>query len=156
ELARRREFRAIFPGEPTIGGRYSALSPFGLVPAALLGVDLEGLLDRALEMVEACQLDDGNPGLDLGLELGERWQDGRGKICFEEVDGFGLWAEQLLAESTGKDGRGLGPAPGEPADGLDRQEHEVRLTAPHELGQEFFRWEFATAVAGSILGINPF
>jgi hypothetical protein len=156
ELARRREFRAIFPGEPTIGGRYSALSPFGLVPAALLGVDLEGLLDRALEMVEACQLDDGNPGLDLGLALGEGWQDGRDKICFEDVDGFGLWAEQLLAESTGKDGRGLVPAPGEPADGLDRQEHEVRLTAPHELGQEFFRWEFATAVAGSILGINPF
>jgi len=155
-LARKRGFRAIFPGEPTIGGRYSALSPFGLVPAALLDVDLERLLERALEMVEACHFDDGNPGLELGLALGAGWQEGRDKICFEDVDGFGLWAEQLLAESTGKDGKGLIPAPGEPADGADCQEHEVHLPSPYELGQEFFRWEFATAVAGSILGINPF
>src|SRR5205085_2450760 len=140
----------------TIGGRYSALSPFGLVPAALLGVDLLRLLERALEMVEACHLDDGNPGLELGLELGAGWQDGRDKICFDDANGFGLWAEQLLAESTGKQGKGLVPAPGEPADGPDRQWHEVRLPDPYELGQEFFRWEFATAVAGSILGINPF
>ena len=156
ELARQRSFRAIYPGEPTIGGRYSALSPFGLVPAALLEIDLEGLLDRALEMVEACRLDDGNPGVELGLELGEGWQAQRDKICFEDVDGFGLWAEQLLAESTGKQGKGLVPAPGEPPDGPDRQWHEVRLPSAYELGQEFFRWEFATAVAGSILGINPF
>ena len=155
-LARKRGFRAIYPGEPTIGGRYSALSPFGLVPAALLEVDLERLLERALEMVEACHFDDGNPGLELGLELGAGWQEGRDKVCFEDVNGFGLWAEQLLAESTGKDGKGLIPAPGEPADGADCQEHEVRLPSPYELGQEFFRWEFATAVAGSILGINPF
>jgi transaldolase/glucose-6-phosphate isomerase len=155
-LARKRGFRAIFPGEPTIGGRYSALSPFGLVPAALLEVDLERLLERALEMVEACHFDEGNPGLELGLTLGEGWQEGRDKVCFEDVNGFGLWAEQLLAESTGKDGKGLVPAPGEPADGPDRQEQEVRLPSPYELGQEFFRWEFATAVAGSILGINPF
>src|SRR5256885_1045724 len=107
-------------------------------------------------MVEACHFDEGNPGLELGLALGEGWQEGRDKVCFEDVDGFGLWAEQLLAESTGKDGKGLVPAPGEPADGADRQEHEVRLPSPYELGQEFFRWEFATAVAGSILGINPF
>jgi len=156
ELARKRGFRAIFPGEPTIGGRYSALSPFGLVPAALLEVDLERLLERALEMVEACHFDEGNPGLELGLALGEGWQEGRDKVCFEDVNGFGLWAEQLLAESTGKAGKGLVPAPGEPADGPDRQEQEVRLPSPYELGQEFFRWEFATAVAGSILGINPF
>ena len=155
-LARKRGFRAIFPGEPTIGGRYSALSPFGLVPAALLEVDLERLLERALEMVEACHFDEGNPGLELGLTLGEGWQEGRDKVCFEDVNGFGLWAEQLLAESTGKDGKGLVPAPGEPGDGFDRQEQEVRLPSPYELGQEFFRWEFATAVAGSILGINPF
>jgi len=155
-LARKRGFRAIFPGEPTIGGRYSALSPFGLVPAALLEVDLERLLERALEMVEACHFDEGNPGLELGLELGEGWREGRDKVCFEDVNGFGLWAEQLLAESTGKAGKGLVPAPGEPADGPDRQEQEVRLPSPYELGQEFFRWEFATAVAGSILGINPF
>jgi hypothetical protein len=156
EVARKREFRAVFPGEPTIGGRYSALSPFGLVPAALLGVDLERLLGRALEMAEACRLDEGNPGLDLGLELGEEWSDGRDKVCFDDANGFGLWAEQLLAESTGKAGKGLIPAPGEPAEGVDRQWHEVRLPDPYELGQEFFRWEFATAVAGSILGINPF
>jgi hypothetical protein len=78
-------------------------------------------------------------------------------VCIEEsAAGFGLWAEQLLAESTGKHGKGLVPAPGEPADGPDRQAQEVRLADEYELGQEFFRWEFATAVAGSILGINPF
>jgi transaldolase/glucose-6-phosphate isomerase len=156
ELAREREFRAIFPGEPTIGGRYSALSPFGMVPAALMGIDLVRLLERALEMVEACRLAEGNPGLELGTALGEGWREGRDKVCFEDVNGFGLWVEQLIAESTGKDGKGLVPAPGEPADGPDRQEHEVRLPDPYELGQEFFRWEFAVAVAGSILGINPF
>jgi len=156
KIARDRAFRAIFPGEPTIGGRYSALSPFGLVPATLIGVDPARLLDRALEMAEACRLDDGNPGLELGLALGEGWQDGRDKICFEDVHGFGLWAEQLLAESTGKEGKGLVPAPGESPEGPDRQWAEVRLPDAYELGQEFFRWEFATAVAGSILGINPF
>ena len=156
ELARKRGFRAIFPGEPTIGGRYSALSVFGLVPAALLEVDLERLLDRALEMAEACRLDEGNPGLELGLALGEGWREGRDKICFEDVHGFGLWGEQLLAESTGKEGKGLIPAPGETPDGRDRQQHDVRLPSAYELGQEFFRWEFATAVAGSILGVNPF
>jgi len=155
-LARKREFRAIYPGEPTIGGRYSALSPFGLVPAALLEIDIERLLERTLEMAEACRLDEGNPGLELGLALGAGWQEGRDKICFDDAGGFGLWAEQLLAESTGKRGKGLIPAPGESGDGPDCQWHEVRLPSPYELGQEFFRWEFATAVAGSILGINPF
>jgi transaldolase/glucose-6-phosphate isomerase len=154
--ARERGFRAIFAGEPTIGGRYSALSAFGMVPAALLGVDLARLLDRAIEMVDACRLDEGNPGLDLGLSLGEGWQDGRDKICFPAENGFGLWVEQLLAESTGKQGKGLVPAPDEPADAPDRQAQEVRLPNAYELGQEFFRWEFATAVAGSVLGINPF
>jgi len=156
ELARKRGFRAIFPGEPTIGGRYSALSPFGLVAAALLEVDLTRLLDRALEMVEACRLDDGNPGLELGLALGAGWQEQRDKVCLPNPSGFGLWAEQLLAESTGKQGKGLIPAPDERPNGPDRQWHDVRLPDPYELGQEFFRWEFATAVAGSILGINPF
>ena len=155
-LARKREFRAIYPGEPTIGGRYSALSPFGLVPAALLEIDIERLLERTLEMAEACRLDEGNPGLELGLALGNGWKDGRDKVCFDDVGGFGLWAEQLLAESTGKQGKGLIPAPGESGDGPDRQWHEVRLPDPYELGQEFFRWEFATAVAGSMLRINPF
>jgi transaldolase/glucose-6-phosphate isomerase len=156
-LARERGFLGIFDGEPTIGGRYSALSVFGLVPAALMGVDLERLLERVEEMVDACHAQDGNPGLELGLELGEGWQDGRDKVTINpNTGGFGLWAEQLLAESTGKEGKGLIPAPGEPPDGPDRQAPEVRLGAPYELGQEFYRWEFATAVAGSILGINPF
>jgi hypothetical protein len=155
-LARERSFAAIVPGEPTIGGRYSALSPFGLFPAALAGVDLEGLLDRAIEMADACRLDDGNPGLELGLALGEAWREGRDKVCLPNAGVFGLWVEQLLAESTGKDGKGLVPAPGVSGDGPDRQAHEVRLPAPLELGQELFRWEFATAVAGAILGINPF
>jgi glucose-6-phosphate isomerase len=156
KLARERDFRAVFPGEPTIGGRYSALSPFGLVPAALLGVDLRRLLERALEMAEACRLRDGNPGLELGRSLGENWEAGRDKVCVPDPHGFGLWVEQLVAESTGKDGKGLVPAPGEPADGRDRQAQEARVSSPYELGQEFFRWEFGVAVAGSILGINPF
>ena len=156
-LASERIFIGIFDGEPTIGGRYSALSVFGLVPAALMGVDLERLLERVEEMVDACHAQDGNPGLELGLELGEGWQVGRDKVTINpNTGGFGLWAEQLLAESTGKEGKGLIPAPGEPPDGPDRQAPEVRLRAPYELGQEFYRWEFATAVAGSILGINPF
>jgi transaldolase/glucose-6-phosphate isomerase len=155
-LAREREFAAILPGEPTIGGRYSALSPFGMVPAALMGIDVARFLDRAQEMAEACRLAEGNPGLELGTALGEGWRDGRDKVCFEDVNGFGLWAEQLIAESTGKQGQGLVPAPGESPDGPDRQWQDVRLPDPYELGQEFFRWEFATAVAGSILEINPF
>jgi glucose-6-phosphate isomerase len=156
DLAREREFGAIFPGEPTIGGRYSALSPFGMLPAALMGIDVARLLDRALEMAEACRLAEGNPGLELGLALGEGWRAGRDKVVFEDVHGFGLWVEQLIAESTGKQGKGLVPAPGESATGADRQAHEVRVADPYELGLVFFRWEFATAVAGSVLGINPF
>ncbi|HEY6963342.1 MAG TPA: hypothetical protein VI408_15765 [Gaiellaceae bacterium] len=157
EYARQHEFDAVFAGEPTIGGRYSALSPFGMVPAALMGIDVARFLERAQEMAEACRLAEGNPGLELGLSLGENWRDGRDKVCIPEgPEGFGLWAEQLIAESTGKQGKGLVPAPGEPADGPDRQAQEVRLTGEYELAQEFFRWEFAVAVAGSILGIDPF
>ena len=156
-LARERGFLEVFAGEPTIGGRYSALSPFGMVPAALLGLDLEGLFDRTAEMVEACRVAEGNPGLELGQQLGEGWRAGRDKVCIDETPGgFGLWAEQLIAESTGKDGKGLVPAPGESPEGRDRQRGEVRLEDPYELGQEFFRWEFAVAVAGSYLEINPF
>ena len=156
-LARERDFLEVFAGEPTIGGRYSALSPFGMVPAALLGLDLEGLFDRTAEMVEACRVAEGNPGLELGQQLGEGWRAGRDKVCIDETPGgFGLWAEQLIAESTGKDGKGLVPAPGESPEGRDRQRGEVRLEDPYELGQEFFRWEFAVAVAGSYLEINPF
>jgi len=156
-LARERDFLEVFAGEPTIGGRYSGLSPFGMVPAALLGIDLERLLERTAEMAEACRFAEGNPGLELGQQLGEGWRQGRDKVCIDETEGgFGLWAEQLIAESTGKNGRGLVPAPGESPDGPDRQRGEVRLEDPYELGQEFFRWEFAVAVAGSYLEINPF
>jgi hypothetical protein len=157
-LARKRGFRAVFAGEPTIGGRYSALSAFGMVPAALIGVDLERFLLRVEEMVEACRLDDGNPGLELGERMGRAWKDGRDKVQVSPVTGgFGLWVEQLIAESTGKQGKGLVPVPvEEPGDGFDRQSEKSRVTDPYELGQEFYRWEFATAVAGALIGINPF
>jgi hypothetical protein len=157
QYARDHEFEAVFPGEPTIGGRYSALSAFGMLPAALMGIDVTRFLERAQEMAEACRLAEGNPGLDLGLSLGENWREGRDKVCVPDgQEGFGLWVEQLIAESTGKQGKGLVPAPGESPDGPDRQEHDVRLSGEYELGQEFFRWEFAVAVAGSILEIDPF
>ena len=141
----------------TIGGRYSALSPFGLVPAALMGIDVSRLLDQAEETLEACRVAEGNPGLALGLALGAAWQEGRDKVVIRpNPHGFGLWVEQLLAESTGKEGRGLVPAPDESPEGPDRQAREVELDEPYDLGSEFFRWEFATAVAGAILEIDPF
>jgi len=157
-FANEHDFAWVVNGEPTIGGRYSALSPFGIVPAVLLDLDVQTLLERADAMTGWCRLGEENPGFQFGAELGESWSDGRDKVCIDETPGgFGLWAEQLLAESTGKQGKGLVPAPGEdPNGGPDRQEGRVRLDDPYDLGAEFFRWEFATAVAGSILGINPF
>ena len=156
-LARDRGFRAVFAGEPSIGGRYSALSPFGIVPAVLMGADASLLLERAQEMREACRSGEGNPGYELGARFGEGWLDGRDKICIADTPGgFGLWAEQLIAESTGKHGKGLVPAPGESPDGADRQAAEPELPDPYALGAEFFRWEFAIAVAGACLEINPF
>ena len=143
QVAGERGYRAVFAGEPTIGGRYSALSQFGLVPAVLMGIDLERLLLRAEEMREACRLAEGNPGLELGLELA-------GTPIVRVEGDFGLWVEQLIAESTGKEGKGIVPV----REGGELV--EARLPDPYELGQEFFRWEFATAVAGSVLGINPF
>jgi glucose-6-phosphate isomerase len=155
EVAAERGMR-VFAGEPTIGGRYSALSPFGIVPAALMGIDVERLLRGGEEMADACR-GESSAGLALGLQLGEGWREGRDKACIPDTDGrFGLWAEQLIAESTGKRGKGLVPAPGEPPEGPDRQAADVRLDVPYGIGAEFFRWEFAVAVAGSILGINPF
>ncbi len=157
-FANEREFLWVVHGEPTIGGRYSALSPFGIVPAVLIDVDARALLERADTMAGWCRLGEENPGFQFGLELGENWTEGRDKVCIDETPGgFELWAEQLLAESTGKEGKGLVPAPGEdPSAGSDRQHGRIRLDDPYDLGAEFFRWEFATAVAGSILGINPF
>jgi glucose-6-phosphate isomerase len=157
-LAReRREFGAVFSGEPTIGGRYSALSPFGIVPAVLMGIDAAVLLERAMEMREACRSGNDNPGYELGAAFGEGWKEGRDKICVAGTPGdFGLWAEQLIAESTGKLGKGLVPAPGESADGKDRQAATPQIPDPLALGAEFFRWEFAVAVAGAYLEINPF
>ncbi len=156
-LAQERGFRHVFQGEPTIGGRYSALSPFGIVPAALAGIDVEALLASAEAMAERCRRDEGNPGYELGRAFGAGWRDGRDKICIAETPGgFGLWAEQLIAESTGKQGKGLVPAPGESPDGLDRQAATPELADATALGGEFFRWEFAVAVAATYLEINPF
>jgi hypothetical protein len=155
--ARDRGFRHVFPGEPTIGGRYSALSPFGIVPASLMGIDVARLLGNAGRMADACRRNDGNPGYELGRQFGTGWSEGRDKICIEETEGgFGLWAEQLIAESTGKQGKGLVPAPGESPDGADRQAAQPQIADPYALGGEFFRWEFAVAVAGTYLEINPF
>jgi transaldolase / glucose-6-phosphate isomerase len=155
--ARERGFRHVFGGEPTIGGRYSALSPFGIVPAALMGIDLERFLDNAKRMADLCRRDDGNPGYVLGHQFGSGWRDGRDKICIQDTEGgFGLWAEQLIAESTGKLGKGLVPAPGESPDGDDRQLAQPQIADPYNLAGEFFRWEFAIAVAGAYLEINPF
>jgi hypothetical protein len=158
QYAKERDLAWVVNGEPSIGGRYSALSPFGVVPAVLIDLDARALLERADAMAGWCRLGEENPGFQFGLELGENWIEGRDKVCIDEVPGsFGLWAEQLLAESTGKHGKGLVPAPGEdPGGGSDRQHGRVRLDDPYDLGAEFFRWEFATAIAGSILGINPF
>jgi glucose-6-phosphate isomerase len=156
-LAASRSFRHVFHGEPTIGGRYSALSPFGMVPAALAGIDVDGLLERSERMAESCRRGEGNPGYDLGNAFGAGWSEGRDKICIADTaGGFGLWAEQLVAESTGKQGKGLVPAPGESADGPDRQTATPEIGEPVALGGEFFRWEFAVAVAATWLGINPF
>jgi len=155
QLAKTRGMR-VFAGEPAIGGRYSALSPFGIVPAALMGIDIERVLAGGERMAESCRGETG-PGLQLGLQLGERWREGRDKVCIEETEGnFGLWAEQLIAESTGKQGKGLVPAPGESPEGPDRQPAQPQLADVYDIGAEFFRWEFAVAVAGSILQINPF
>jgi glucose-6-phosphate isomerase len=155
-FARERGFAAVVWGEPTIGGRYSALSPFGLVPGALMGADVDALIARALEMQEACRSED-NPGLELGVALGSACLEGRDKVVISpNPAGFGLWAEQLLAESTGKEGKGLVPVVGDQADGPDRQVARPAVDDSADLGAEFYRWEFATAVAATMLEVNPF
>jgi transaldolase/glucose-6-phosphate isomerase len=187
-------FRHIFFGVPSIGGRYSALSDFGLVPAAIMGVNVLEFLDRAEEMVNACSYcvpTQENPGVALGAILGALARNGRDKVTIIASPGIwdlGAWLEQLLAESTGKEGKGLIPvdrervgppevygndrvfaylrletAPDESQDAaveaLERAGQPVvriAVAEPYDVGQEFFRWEIATAVAGSILGINSF
>lgn len=194
KVAEQDGFRAIFYGVPSIGGRYSALSNFGKVPAAIQGVDLSKFLARVDEMVKACGASvpaDQNPGAILGAILGTLQTTGRDKVTIftsAGISDLGAWLEQLLAESTGKEGKGLIPVDRETIGapevyGTDRifaylrleNSSEAKLDAavaalekagqpvvhiavgdPYELGEEFYRWEIATAVAGSIIGINPF
>jgi len=194
KLAAERQFWRIFTNPSDIGGRYSVLSYFGLVPASLLGIDIDKLLARAGEMAQHCRLQtpiEQNPGADLGNTMAALAQAGRDKVSImasPAITSFGLWAEQLLAESTGKDGRGLIPVAEEPIAAasaygqdrffvylrlagdrnqqLDRQTTSLmrqgtpvmtlNLRDSYDLGGEFFRWEFATAVAGHLLGIHPF
>ena len=194
QVAERDGFRHIFFGVPSIGGRYSALSNFGLVPAAAMGLDLRLFLDRTEQMVQACAATvpvDQNPGAVLGAILGTAQKNGRDKVTLITSPGIsdlGAWLEQLLAESTGKQGKGLIPVDREKLGapevyGNDRvfaylrlrngadQEQDAKVDAlrkaghpvirievadTYDIGQEFFRWEIATAVAGSIIGINAF
>ena len=187
-------FRHIFFGRPSIGGRYSALSNFGMVPAAVIGIDTKKFLDRTQEMVRACGSSASvvdNPGAVLGIILGTAAQSGRDKVTIitsPDISGLGSWLEQLLAESTGKVGKGIIPVDREEIAapevyGADRvfayihTEHatdvgvdakvaalekaghpvvRISMADVYDLGAEFFRWEIATAVAGSILGINAF
>jgi len=185
-LARDHRFRSVFLNPEDIGGRYSALSYFGLVPAALIGAPLHEVLDRAEEMevasermVPAAQ----SPGATLGALMGEGARGGRDKLTLAlppEIASLGSWVEQLIAESTGKEGKGIVPVVGEPLaapdqygqdrvfvgigdhealEALENAGHPVARLAfdgREQIGGEFFRWEMATAVAGSILGINAF
>jgi len=194
QVAEADKFRRIFLGVPSIGGRYSAISNFGMVPAAVMGLDVEKFLKNTEEMVTACGASsaaDFNPGVILGTILGVAANHGRDKITIVTSPGIfdlGAWLEQLIAESTGKIGKGIIPVDRErlakPASygndrvfayvrlaskpnkaqdaavaALEKAGHPVvRITLPntYNLGQEFFRWEIATAVAGSIIGINAF
>ena len=194
KVAKKQGFARTFYGDPTIGGRYSVLSPFGLVPAATAGIDVKSLIHHTLAMVRSCGADvppHENPGVQLGLAMGLAGLEGRDKVTIfssKKIADFGAWAEQLIAESTGKEGKGLVPIDGEtitdvPAygndrffidlrtageddaahseklDALERAGHPVVrivLKSIEHIGQEFYRFEMATAVAGAILGINPF
>lgn len=188
-LAHARGFRRVFLADPNVGGRYSALSAFGLVPAALLGIDLSHLLNEAAIMHRQCRpevLAARNPGLMLGLVLAEAALQGRDKLTLladPSVAPFPAWVEQLIAESSGKEGKGILPLselPGEPqeyaadrlfvyfrsngeigarVEALERAGHPILIfdfASPYALGAEFYRWEFATAVACALLGVNAF
>ena len=141
-----------FENDPDIGGRYSVLSLFGLVPAALDGLPLDELLKGASSGVDM------EEAVGLGITMAEAAQAGRDKLTIVGPHEFGLWAEQLIAESTGKQGEGIVPVPvgDESEGGSDRQHVEVDIASVADLGREFFRWMVATAIAGSVLGIDPF
>jgi transaldolase/glucose-6-phosphate isomerase len=194
QVAENDRFRHIFFGLPSIGGRYSALSDFGMVPAAVMGVDVARILDNAEVMATSCSSCvpvDKNPGVVLGSILGQLALRGRDKVTIVTSPGihdFGAWLEQLLAESTGKQGKGIIPVDREelgPPEvygndrlfvylrlekGADTKQDaalealekasqpvvRISLDDPYDLGREFLRWEIATAVAGSVIGINPF
>jgi Phosphoglucose isomerase len=165
--------RAVFLADPNVGGRYSALSAFGLVPSALAGADVAALLDEA-EKLAGTLAEPGNAALELGIALGAGFRAGRDKLALADggsgITGFGDWAEQLIAESTGKEGRGILPvvlesvdAPGATGDdvllavvGSDTPGAAPSIGVTGPLGAQFLGWEYATAVAGRVLGINPF
>lgn len=153
ELATDAGFSRVFTNPPDIGGRYSVLSYFGLVPAALVGVDVAGLCERALAV-------DGHAAVELGAAMGEAARAGRDKVTIvvpPPFAAFGLWVEQLIAESTGKRGTGCIPVPTtEVETGDDRHVVVLEVDEVVDLGEEFQRWEIATAVAGHVLGIDPF
>ena len=146
-------FNRLFLNPPDIGGRYSVLSYFGLVPAALCGIDVAALCEQALSV-------DGEAAAELGAAMGRAALEGRDKLTVvvpERFAGFGLWVEQLVAESTGKHGLGCIPVPTtEVENGPDRHVVALDLDEPLELGAEFYRWEVAVAVAGHVLGVDPF
>ena len=194
QVAEADKFRHVFAGVPSIGGRYSALSNFGMIPAAVMGLDVAKFLKNTQEMVRACGANvaaDKNPGVQLGAILGTAANEGLDKLTIISSPGIhdlGAWLEQLIAESTGKQGKGIIPVDREKLTtpegyGSDRVFAYLRLENKadkrqdaavkalekaglpvvrisvkntYNLGQEFFRWEIATAVAGSIIGINPF
>ena len=191
QIARSKKFRQVFYGSKSIGGRYSALSNFGMVPAKIMGIDTVRFLESSSRMAVACSSVLDNPGVALGALLGTLALCGRDKVTIltsQSACAFGVWLEQLLAESTGKCGKGLVPVDCEPIgsyrtydsdrvfvyfrlgdeddEGIDRllQELEhigqpvIRIDIPsaYDLGQEWFRWQIATAVVGSIIRVNPF
>src|SRR4051812_21728194 len=189
QLAEQRHYGRVFLNPPDIGGRFSALSLFGLVPGALIGGPMREMLSGAADMAEGCRQENhNNPGLELGMFIGFNASEGRDKLTVvlpPSLRALGLWIEQLVAESTGKHGKGALPVVDEPLGRPDEYNNDrafvaiatdrdapdaARLQALQDaghpvlrlstriagLGAEFFRWEFATAVAGAVLGINPF
>jgi len=171
KLAQERGFRRVFEANPDVGGRYSALTYFGMVPAALIGMDIHKLLDRARIASENCSFcvsEEKAAGIILGASLGEISRD-RNKLTFiasDSIRSFPDWLEQLIAESTGKDGKGILPVAGEPSmpvsdrmNALKQAGHPfiwIELRDKFDLGREIFSWEVAVASAGSVLGIHPF